>query len=116
MEGGESKVTIYLKGWRIYLDKNQKIEINMQVVVWITTSCQPGGYFRPFQGSSDSEAEARTGEEVRTESDPSLTAPAKETDWQSILLACIGWLTPHKTQFLQPLWGGPLDAENKGNF
>jgi len=54
----------------------------MQAVAWIAKAarCQPRGYFRPFQGSSDSEAEARTREEVRTESDPSLIAPAKETD------------------------------------
>lgn len=51
----------------------------MQAVVCIATSCQPGGYFRLFRGSSDSEAEARTRKEVRTEYDPSLIAPAKET-------------------------------------
>lgn len=63
----------------------------MQAVVCIATSCQPEAYFRPFQGSSDSETEAWTREEARTEHHPSLTGPS-QGDWRSTLLAWINSL------------------------
>lgn len=49
MEGGESKVTIYLKGGKINLDKNQKQK--SICIVWCALHYffPAGGYFRRFQ-------------------------------------------------------------------